>query len=206
MKASNFLKYSEINTKNLDKWVRNAIAVYVSANYAWRQIDDNLEIDYCVKCSMRQWGIKRNSSDYKPLSKWAVFGHNLVIDSVLRDQHIIELRSQSMIESEDIKVALPSMSKNANESQLHSISNFEKMEVVSEISKSKAITQIRWLEIPGLMCSGVFFSTAQKSQIFVPINVNDQANELFSIEHEYRRDYIFEVINDNSLLEIRKST
>lgn len=205
MRASNFLQYSETNTNKIDNWIREAIAIYVSANYKLQNIDDGLILDYQVKCSMRQWGFVQNSGHYKPLSKWAIRSHDLVIDSVMRDQHIVELNCQVAIASESIKIALPAVTQKNRENQLHSISNFKQIDFISEISKRKAIAQIRWIEIPGLVCGGIFFSTRQKHNTFVPIYADYQANELFTIEDEYQQDYIFEVIKENSLIQNKKS-
>lgn len=213
MNRKNFLNYSQSTEATLDEWIRRAIAVHVYLNVGESEqgLRDTDEIEYEVELSMRQWGIRNRGDDYRAVSRWAVADGDLIIDSLMRDQHVVTLRPlragsgylntgpAATIEG-CLKTSFAALSPRHGEPELFSLSTFDKLHVLSEIGMSSAISQVRWLEIPGVACEGVFFTSTKGNQVFVPLQVDPRITNDFSSESEYRREYVFEFVRDRRLL------
>lgn len=195
IKKDKFLSYSPENTFKLYTWVESAIASYISLAYLDGNESDNFAVEYDIECSMRQWAISRYESDYKSKSRWAVQKNNLIIDSALKDQHILTMRSNDNLIHTNLKIALPPSNTRSEKITLHSISAFDGYEILEDLSNTKATTQIRWLEIPGTKCGGAFFSTRDNSKIFIPIKSSQ--DDAFKKGDVYSEKSIFDFVSDN---------
>jgi len=135
------------------------------------------------------------------MSKWAIPSPSggLIIDSIMRDHYVVSMQFNSR-DKDNIKVSLTPPSSNEEESALYSLSSFSKTDTLLQIEKDQAISQIRWLKVPGTMCEGIFFSSKQAAKSFIPIMMNARMPGPFSVGQIYSSKFLFEFIQDNQLL------
>lgn len=190
-----FLKYSDLNSKSLDKNVRQAIALYIYANYKEDVLID-AEIDYEIELSMREWNIRRLKEKERQASKWAIKEKrtNLILDSALRDQHIVKLKSKHL-GVERIKVSFDRLIEKSEGLSLYSISEFKEFELLCEYSK-EARSQVRWLTIPNSECEGILFSPKGGSISFIPLLDSNRSSRKFKLKKMYSINDIFEYASD----------
>lgn len=191
-----FLNYTDSNLLSIDLAVRRVLALHTYIKNG-AEITDDLEISYGIKLSLRQWAIEKNGIGRRSKSKWSLVSDNLILDSVMRDQHIVLLQSRD-VESEQLRICVDSPKPNCESPRFHSAGLFRELDSLLKLS-AKAQTQVRWLRIPGTNCEGVIFSENNGGLQFFPISMDIHLSSEFVFGKAYKPAYLFDFVKDSNL-------
>ncbi|TQK03426.1 hypothetical protein [Herbaspirillum sp. SJZ107] len=192
-----FLNYSPDTLIRIRELVKHTLALHVHINHH-EILQDDLTLEYELDVSMREWSFDRKGRSPTEHSPWAVKTANLILDSALRDHHIVTIKG---IENkiEQLKISADRPLPNRDMPKLHSSSSFDHLDVLLQLGM-QAQSQVRWLTLPRSSCEGLLLRPKGTELTYIPLSVGPYREVPFKEKQAYKIQEIFDYIADLRLL------